>query len=182
MKNLVMVLVLLLCAAFVAAPVAQAQNAYNQGDKVVSLGIGYGLGGLYGTAGMPPISLGFDYGFEKKISLGGLVAYSSSTDDFGTGFSWKYTYIVIGARGAYHFLEDNKNIDAYAGLILGYNIVSASWNGTSAQPGFGFSSSASYMLFGGFVGARYYFSPKFGAFAELGYGAGIITAGISYKL
>ena len=183
MKQLFAVIALLLCLSIVmAAPMYAQSNAYNKGDKVVSLGIGYGIAGLYGSSGMPPVSLGFDYGLDvPKISVGGIVAYASSSDDFGDGYSWKYTYILVGARGAYHFLEDNKNIDAYGGLLLGYNIVSASWNGKLSQPVFS-SASASYMVFGVFVGGRYYFSQKFGAFAELGYGAGFITAGISYKL
>ncbi len=183
MKQLFAILAMLLCLALVTTPTYAQSNAFNKGDKVVSLGLGFGLGGVYGSSSTPTFSLGFDYGLDvPKISIGGLVAYASSSDDFGYGYSWKYTYIVIGARGAYHFLEDNKNIDAYAGLILGYNVVSASWNGTIAQPGYGYSASASYMLFGAFVGGRYYFSPKFAVFAELGYGAGIITAGLSYKL
>ncbi|HTY00821.1 MAG TPA: hypothetical protein VMG09_12400 [Bacteroidota bacterium] len=183
MKQLLAILAMLLCLVLVATPMFAQSNAYNKGDKVVSAGIGFGgLGGLYGSTSMPTISLGFDYGLDvPKISVGGIVGYASSTDDFGFGYSWKYTYIVIGARGAYHFLEDNKNIDAYAGILLGYNVVSASWNGSQAQPYYS-SASASYMLFGAFVGGRYYFSPKFGVFAELGYGAGILTAGISYKL
>jgi len=184
MKQLFALLAMLLCLSLiVTAPTYAQSNAFNKGDKVLSAGIGFGgLGGLYGSTSMPTISLGFDYGIDvPKISVGGIVGYASSTDDFGFGYSWKYTYIVIGARGAYHFLEDNKNLDAYAGIILGYNIVSASWNGTIAQPTY-YSASASYMLFGAFVGGRYYFTPKLGAFAELGYGAGIFTVGLSYKL
>lgn len=182
MKQLFAILAMLLCVTMlVATPMYAQSNAYNKGDKVVSLGVGFGLAGVYGTGGVP-ISLGFDYGLDvPKISVGGVVAYASSTDDFGFGYSWKYTYILVGARGAYHFLEDNKNIDAYGGIILGYNIVSASWNGSQSQPGFS-SASASYAVFGAFVGGRYYFTPKFAAFAELGYGAGLFTAGLSYKL
>jgi hypothetical protein len=184
MKQLLALLALLICLSLVAAPTYAQSNAYNKGDKVVSAGIGFGgLGGIYGSTSMPTISLAFDYGLDvPKISVGGIVGYASSTDDFGYGYSWKYTYIIIGARGAYHFLEDNKNIDAYGGLLLGYNIVSATWNGSLAEPGYGYSASASYMLFGVFVGGRYYFSPKFAVFGELGYGAGILTVGISYKL
>ncbi len=185
MKQLLAVLAMLLCLSLVvASPMYAQSNAFNKGDKVVSLGIGYGLGGLYGSSSTPPISLSFDYGLDvPKISVGGLVAYAGSSDDYYYA-SWKYTYIVIGARGAYHFLEDNKNIDAYGGIILGYNIVSSSvtWNNGYNQFAYSSSASGSYMLFGAFVGGRYYFSPKFAAFAELGYGAGIITAGISYKL
>jgi len=178
--------IVLLAAAFVLPGVASAQdNAWHQKDMVLSAGVGIGLAGLYGTSSTPPIFAAFETGVAEKITLGGLVAYSGSSEDFVYG-SWKYTYIIIEARGAYHFLDHNPKIDAYGGVGLGYNIVSASttWKDPTAQNLFGgtYSASASYMIFDLFAGARYYFSPKFAVQGEVGYGVGFLRIGVAYKL
>jgi hypothetical protein len=157
-------------------------------DMNISAGLGLGMYGIYGSAGMPPVFVAFDMAvpsIHPKISLGGIVAYAGSSDDFGSGKA-SYKYIVIAARGSYHFLENNKNIDAYAGLGLGYDIVSSSvtWSDPNAQRFFGgsWSAGASYFFFDIHAGGRYYFSPKFAAMAEVGYGVGFLRVGLSYKL
>ena len=174
-------LALLVVLVLVATGVAFGQNAYMKGNNLVHAGIGFGLAGLYGSSSLPPITAGFEYGFEDKISLGGMVGYAGSKETFFGG-EWKYTYIIIGARGAYHFLENNDKLDAYGGVMLGYNIVSTS--ASSSVSGFGFTASASgsYMIFGLFGGARYYFSPKFGVYGEVGYGVGFLNVGVEFKL
>lgn len=163
---------------------AQTANPFQKGSKVGQLGIGVGLAGIYGTSSVPPISAGFQFGIENKISVGGIVAYASSTEDWGGGWfgeewSWKYTYFLIGARGEYHFLEDVQNLDGYAGLTVGYNIVSVTT--PSGYLGHDYSASGSYAVIGVHGGVRYFFTPNFAVFGELGYGLGILTAGIAYK-
>jgi len=178
--------IVILAAALAIPGIANAQdNAWHQKDMVLSAGVGIGLAGGYGTLSTPPIFAAFETGVAEKITLGGLVAYSSSKDDFFYG-SYKYSYIVIEARGAYHFLDHNPKIDAYGGVGLGYNIVSASasWNDPTLQGRFGglYSASASYMIFDVFAGGRYYFSPKFAVQGEVGYGVGFLRIGVAYKL
>lgn len=173
---LVVVLVLL------ATGLAFGQNAYQKGNNLIHAGIGFGLAGAYGSSTVPPITVGYEYGFEEKISLGGVLGYAGSKETWGFG-EWTYSYIVIGARGGYHFLENNPNLDAYAGLMLGYNIVSSS--ASTVNTGFGsFSASASgsYMIFGIYGGVRYYFNPNLAVQGELGYGLGFFNIGVAYKL
>jgi len=175
-------LALVVVLVLVATGVAFGQNAYMKGNNLIHAGLAIGgLAGMYGSSTLPPITAGFEYGFEDKISLGGVVGYSGSKETFFGG-EWKYSYIVIGARGGYHFLENNDKLDAYGGVMLGYNIVSSS--ATSTVTGFGFTASAagSYMIFGFYGGARYYFSPNFGVYGEVGYGLGYFNIGIAYKL
>ena len=108
---------------------------------------------------------------------------SASTFGF-RGYNWSYSYIFIGGRGEYHFDKSelkiqNDNLDLYAGLTLGFNIV------TVSEPNIvtgGYSAQGSYFLFGLHIGGRYYFSQNIGAFLELGYGVGYITGGVSFKL
>ncbi len=162
---------------------AFAQSPYQKGSKIGQVGIGYGFAGIYGSTSVPPISLGFQYGFEDKISIGGLIGYTSSTYDlghwYGEDYSWTYSYILIGARGEYHFLENSENMDGYGGVTLGYAITSV-----SAPSGYygGYSAGTSYMVYGFHVGLRYYFNPNIAIFGEAGYGVGYITAGVAFKL
>jgi hypothetical protein len=185
MKRILAIAVFVVLVAALMNPTAYAQNAFNKKDMVLSAGVGLGLYGLYGSSTLPPIFVAFETGVADKITAGGIVAYAGSSDDFGYG-KWKYSYIVISARGSYHFLENNKNIDAYAGAGLGYDIVSSSveWKTSADEQRYGgfYSASASYFFFDVHVGARYYFSPKFAAMGEVGYGVGFLRLGVSYKL
>lgn len=160
-------------------------QGYRKGVNNLNIGIGFGdVAGGYGTSSLPPISVGYQIGIEDKISVGGIVGYSSSTYDFGgwggTNYEWTYTYIIIGARGEYHLLEASNPFDVYGGVTLGYNIVSVSE--PSGFSGYGYTAGASYLFYGVHAGARYAFSPSFGAFAELGYGLGIVNVGVNFKL
>lgn len=182
MKRILAIAVLVVLVAVLVNPTAQAQNAFNKKDMVLSAGLGIGLYGLYGTSSLPPIFVAFETGVADKITAGGIVAYAGSSEDFFDG-KWSYNYIVISARGSYHFLENNKNIDAYAGAGLGYTIVSSSVTYTNPNiQHFGFSASGSYFFFDVHLGARYYFTPKFAAMGEVGYGVGFLRLGVSYKL
>ena len=154
-------------------------QVYKIGHNTLSIGIGPGLAGIYGSMDVPAISLGYQAGIHKNFSVGGIVGYSSSS--YGEfNYKWTYSYIFLGARGEYHFIEaDIENTDLYAGLTLGYNIVSVSE--PSGYSGI-YSASGSYLLYGFHVGGKYFFSPSIGAFLELGYGVGYITAGVTFKL
>ena len=182
MKRLCAALLLVLLVLATVAPASAQTNAFNRRDMVISAGLRLGMYGVYGSSTLPPIFAAFEMGVADKITAGGIVAFAGSSDDFTFG-KWKYTYIVISARGAYHFLEHNKDFDAYAGLGLGYGIVSSSvtYTDPNVRP-FGVSAGASYFFFDIFGGGRYYFSPKFAALAEVGYGVGFLRVGLSYKL
>jgi hypothetical protein len=179
------ILLLSMLIVFVAS-LSFGQMAYQKGDQVINLGIGLGgFAGVYGSGGIA-ITGGYEYGIHENISLGGVVGYSSSSQDVWGDYGWKYTYILIGARGAYHLdLFHKKDIDTYGGVLLGYNIVSSSAKGTAPVQGWGwgsYSASASYLAIGVFIGGRYYFDPHWAVQAELGYGLGILNIGIAYKL
>ena len=182
MKRILLLSVLVI---FIAS-LSFGQMAYKKGDQVVNLGIGLGgFAGAYGSGGIA-ITGGYEYGIHENVSLGGVVGYSSSSETVWGDYGWKYTYILIGARGAYHVdLMKNPNIDTYGGILLGYNIVSSKVTGTSPYVAYGgwgsYSASASYLAYGVFVGGRYYFNPNLAVQAELGYGLGILNVGIAYK-
>jgi hypothetical protein len=181
------VCLLALVTLFGTAP-ASAQNAFSLHDKVISGGIGFGaIAGYFGTSTTPPLWVAFETGLPleeiKKLTIGGIVGYSGSSEDFYYA-KWSYTYIFIGVTGNYHFLEHNEKLDAYAGLGLGYDIVSSSVEykaGYSQLSQYSYSAGASFFQYDFHLGARYYFTPKFGVMAELGYGFGLFRVGVAYK-
>ena len=173
MKKILLSSLLALTAMVCFQITAQAQS-YQKGDKLLNLGIGLGT---YGAGG---IGLGgsFEYGIHDAISVGVLGGYSGRSNYLGAG---RWSVLTFGARGSYHFNEllklDDDKIDVYAGLGLGYRNISWSYSGLG-----GYNDSwGSGILFLGHIGARYYFKPNLGVFAELGSGFGTLQAGVSFK-
>ncbi|MBK9290717.1 MAG: outer membrane beta-barrel protein [Bacteroidetes bacterium] len=151
---------------------------FEKGQKDLNIGLGLGARFAAGSVTMPPVSVSFEVGINDNISVGGYAGYTSSVQDFSAlNYKWKYSYIIIGAKGAYHYpLVDN--IDTYGGIMLGYNIANVSLEGSVNLP----TPSAGGLTYSGYVGGRYHFGEKFGVFGELGYGISWITAGLTLKL
>lgn len=160
---------------------AASQKAFAQfekGDKLLNAGIN--LGGTYGGGGVG-VGASFEGGVHDFISVGAQADFV--TWNYGyIGYKWRYNFFTVAARGSYHygkhFLKID-NLDLYAGPALGYRISSFSdpdgWSGLY-NDGYG-----SGVFFGVFAGARYYFKPNMGVFAEVGYNASPLKAGIAFK-
>lgn len=174
MKNKIILSVLLICAI-----AGKAQKAFNEGDKIFDLTIGFGS--PYWNAGFKnslPVNprIGMEYGITENISAGGSAAFSTSSYNYGYG-KIKYTGIFVAARGSYHFATTEK-LDPYAGLSLGYVIVSVS----DTYSGY-VGSAASGVGYGLHLGIRYYPKSKFGLTGEVGYSSfSFLNAGICLKL
>lgn len=170
-----------------------AKNPFSKGDKAVNLGIG--IGSYYGgdgySSGIPPISISYEQGVvdgllggKASIGVGGYLAYTSNkweTSWANYTYGYKYSYYILGARGVFHYQFIDK-LDTYTGLMLGYNVVSSKYFGDDLGAFTPDASSASGFGFSAFIGARYQFTPKFTAFAEIGYGISALQLGISMKL
>jgi hypothetical protein len=163
-------------------------DSFKQGNLAINAGVGLGSA-LYGNTVIPPLSATVDYALpiaKLPFSVGGLVGFTSSEYkyDYASWGSYKYNYsiIALGARLGYHFNLDVKNLDTYVGTMLGYYIVSASYSGTGIYSSSGGSAGASTFAWGGYAGARYFFTKNIGAFAELGAGFTYVTGGLSFKL
>jgi hypothetical protein len=179
---------MILCMCF--AQQATAQSTYEMGSQNLHIGIGIGST-LYGSGFrglIPPVSISYEKAIKENIGVGGYIGYATSRYDYtGFDYHWRYTYMILGARGAYHFADklfDNEKLDTYAGLMLGYNVATAKFksddpliNGDSfkSEPGGGFAWSF-------YVGGRYQIKESFGLFAELGYGIAWLQAGVNLKL
>lgn len=154
-----------------------AQSIFAKGDKVANLGVGLFsyLGGSGYKTTIPPISASFEtcikdnlFNEKSALGVGAYAAYAGQKSG-----DYKFSYIILGARGAVHYQFVDK-LDTYAGLMLGYNIASVSGGTGDLDADGGFSYSL-------YAGARYSFSEKFAAFAEVGYGIAAIELGISFK-
>jgi len=182
-KNLLLTVFLIAIASSVC--LAQSKSAYNNGDNLLNVGIGFGspfFGSGY-SASLPvnPI-VSYERGITNEISVGGTLSYASSKYDYsilGSAYTFKESATYLGIRGSYHLnhiLKVDKKFDVYGGASLGYVIVSVSDNQ-------GYSgSAASGAGFGVFAGGRYYFQQSLGIYAELGYQSlSVLNAGITFK-
>lgn len=150
---------------------SSAQTAYAKGDNLLNIGVGFGGG--FGL----PIGLSYEHGISDKISVGAYGAYASKTESWGFGGDYKYSYILLAARGSYHFDFNVDKLDPYLGVILGYNVASVDVPASGAP-----AVSAGGVIYGGHAGARYYLSEKLALFGEVGYGIGNLNVGVAFKL
>lgn len=119
------------------------------------------------------------------LGVGGYLGFAGSKyEQFYSGYGiygWRYNYTVIGARGTVHYPFVDK-LDTYAGVMLGFNIVSYKEIG-DRPPGLGVGSAqSSSPSISPYVGGRYYFTENFAGMAEIGYGIAYLNIGIALKL
>lgn len=177
---------LLLVIAVICTLSSTAQE-FGQGSQRLHFGIGFGSPYAYSgsTVGIPPIHASFEMGVTDKIGVGGLIGYTTSTYEqsfFGDSYSWKFSYLLIGARGSYH-IKTTEKYDFYAGAMLAYNAASAKFESTDPElEAFVTEPKVGGMSFGGFLGYRHNFSDKISGFAELGYNIAWISAGVCMNL
>lgn len=186
MKKLVVKALILAGLAFPALN-ADAQ-IYEQGGSQLNIGIG--IGSTFTGAGLkttiPPLGISYEYGFKEKISGGVYLGYAGASQEvatFGGTWKWSYNYILLGARGSYHFdFLDTDKFDPYAGLLLGYNVASVSVEKPAGYTGPDLTAaSAGGVVLGGHLGLRYHFNEKLGAFGELGYGVAFLQLGLTAR-
>ena len=184
MKKKVLLTAGLLVSLFAQNSFAQDSKGFNdvKGMNVLNAGIGLGSYGLSGTGGIP-VTASFEHGFSKNISAGatvGLIQKKFASD-------WKYTYLLLGARGSYHLNEAlkiaNQKVDVYAGAGLLYRRFSVKYTDKDAgdEPGFDLNASGGDVVLQLHAGGRYLFNDRVGAFAELGYGISPLQLGLTLK-
>lgn len=179
--------ILLFLILYPLIEIAAQESMFKKKDKVLNLGLG--LGSTLYTApgfivGIPPVSACIEFGvtdgiFDKgSVGLGGYLDYSSHKLDL-TGWDLRYTNIVFGARGIFHYPFIDK-LDMYTGIFLGYNIVNRKESGAIDPNNIYYKSSG--IIDACFIGGRYYFSNKFAVMGELGYGITYLNLGVALKL
>lgn len=181
---------LLLALLFISGIAAAQTPTFEKGDKVLNLGIGFGSG-IYTGGGYsshtPALSGSFEVGVvdnvidKGTIGVGGYLGYTSAKWEYaGNDYGWRYSDLVIAARGSFHYPLVEK-LDTYAGLALGFDVVSSketgNWPGAATS-----SANSSGVYLSGFLGARYYFNDKVAGLVELGSGIAYLNLGVAFKL
>ncbi len=167
----------------------EVEATFIQGDLVINFGLGLGTtfySGRFYTQRVPPLSLSVEYAYMEDfiaeditLGLGGYLGFASSKYEYrDLNWGWDYNYIILGGRAGLHYpmVED---LDTYAGIMLGFNIVSSSAFGTAQT---GRSAASSGLVFSLYAGGRYYLTENFALMAEIGYGIAYLNLGIAYKL
>ena len=160
---------------------ANAQEVFHKGTTAINAGIG--LGSYYNSLSIPPLSVSLDYGVTDNmingnngsISVGGFVGYAASSYSGWIADKVNVSYAILGARGAFHYQFAPK-LDTYAGLMVSYDIVSSNYDA------FANYIKTSHVDWSIFLGGRYFFTEKIGAFAALGYGFYHLNLGVTFKL
>jgi len=171
--------------SFLFATSLSAQS-FDQQTKILQGGIG--LGGWAGTytSQTPILSVTYEQGLKDQVgpgnigiggSLGVKVAKYSGGEGLGA-FDYTYTYSFAAIRGAYHpnFAQTEK-WDGYAGMSLGAYNLNVDYDDAYV----GVDTGGTFFDWGLVLGARYYFTPSIAAYAELGYGMGVLNTGVAYK-
>jgi hypothetical protein len=170
----------LLCAVCTTTLAAQSPakiaGTFDAGQNVAGAVIGFG------NLGNASASFGgrFEHAIKPLPDFGnGVLGFALDadfyhySDAFGSGTS--LTYIPVGASLNYHFHMDDGRWDPFLGAGLGYSIVNASGEGTSAT-----ASSAAYLITR--AGFRYFYSSSMAFQLDAGAGAAALSLGIVWKM
>lgn len=199
------ILTFILSSIFIFNSKIKAQETtFDKGTVVLTLG--YGLPDLNRMSlrssnikdydnktirGYGPIIFKAEYGFYKfkwGHSVGGGIIVgvnSTSVTYYYSNSLWTHTdrstTITIGARGTYHFFNNDK-IDCYANVGLGFNVNSYNQitNNPKGKNDLYFNKRSN--LYEAFtVGIRYYFSKNIGVYAEAGWDMAPFQGGLAVK-
>jgi hypothetical protein len=185
MKNKAFLIAVMFAVGFFmvnAQPVSKGDKIFN-----ASLGLGSTLySGSFYKGQIPPVSASLEYlvmddliDGNGAVGLGGYIGFSSYKWEY-QGWGWKYTNIILGPRGTFHY-NFIENLDTYTGLLIGYNVVTSKEFGNSV-PGYNYSASSGGLIWAWYAGGRYFFSDKLAGLVELGYGIAYLNIGIALKL
>lgn len=171
MKKLIITLAIV--CAFLFSINANAQDsALAKGDNIISATVGFGSFTV-SNIGVPPISISYEnivheFSDRWNIGVGGFAGFFtqkfSDVNSFGGS---------VCAQSNVHFCP-TVHWDIYAGLglgLIGASVKSATGSTTVSSVGFAYTAM---------LGARYFFTEKFGVNFQLG-GIGIANAGVSFK-
>jgi hypothetical protein len=156
-----------------------AQSAAGQGFTMDYMDVGPTIG--LGSIGSASLAIGgrLEKAFMTLPDLGdGIIGIQAAVDYYswsGAGYSW--SYIPIGVTGNYHFVLENKKIDPFLGLGLGYTIISCNYDFGSGD-----LCGNSTIYFIGRAGGRYFFADRLAGYADVGAGAALLNIGIMFKL
>jgi hypothetical protein len=181
---------------------AQEEHCFRPGTSAVNLGIGIGNTITYdnGYGGYAPISPAFTASYEYGIAHAGIgtigaglqlgIQGSEYTYDNGNGYIAKerWTTLSFSPRATYHFdVLTRKKIDFYPIVQLnvysyGYSYTQTGIDNNGHPRTYNPSTNNSVGVYPSIlIAVRYFVTPNFGFYSELGYDISIIKAGFTFK-
>ncbi|GAB3943299.1 hypothetical protein GCM10028805_09320 [Spirosoma harenae] len=158
-----------------SAPTRPRSTASYRSHKNVYVNLGVGLATYYG--GGFPVGVSVEADVKNNFSVGGSIDYYHYNYGY---YSSGYNFAYFGARASYHLAEalnvQSSSFDPYIGASLGFRYA-----GSGYSDYYYTSSYNSGVWVGLHLGARFMFSPKVGAFTELGYGVSAVKLGLTAK-
>lgn len=167
----------------------QRSSGHKKGDLFVMPGIGFGSYGAHVPI-MPPLLLNVEYGFHDMLSIGfetGFGAARTLKNRTPSGeYHWKYNYVYLAGRTSFHwgrYLSIPDELDLYGRVALGWRIRTTKWVDNNSGVNEPAVSNDFGLIAGVHAGAKYMFTPAFGAFAEAGYdNVSSLQVGLAFKL
>jgi Outer membrane protein beta-barrel domain len=157
------------------------------GNAPGSFHVGYtDLGAVLAIGGYSGANLGvggrFEHGFKQLPDMGnGVLGIEVGVDywhwscNYGQG-DCGVSVIPISGTLNYHFhVDGSPQFDPFIGVGLGYE--SYSWTGCGSSCG-----ASSGLYFTGRAGLRYFLTPGFALYADVGTGGGALHAGGTWKI
>lgn len=172
--------------------IANAQHG-RQKNNYLDINAGIGLLPAFvkdaGKAKTLPLSLSADYKLAKHFSLGAFAGYSVTETSLkalpaGGRARWQNRFSLAGLRlAARSSALGPWNI--YGGMSLAYahsRVRMLEGQLEKAREEKGIQESSGRLLYSGFLGGRYSFTPRIGMFGELGFGASLVSLGMSVRI
>lgn len=174
-------------------------QCFDENTRIINVGLGIGGANYYvggGYTKSPAFSISYEQPWSKKLGPGflGIGAYFGyqnahyRNDYYYSNYYYEHNwnYMMIAARGAYHWdvLNSDKG-EVYGGALLGLRIQTYKYSTNNPNADayyYRLNEGSVYPVFSIFAGARWYFTKKVAVYGELGSGVSYLTAGISFKL
>jgi len=172
-KKIIVAMLVLLAFAGSASAFDFMSAADGIKDSSIFVNIGVGIGGNPGgeNVTLPPLSFSVDYLLPIPIplSVGGFFSFAMYGNDYSS-YKCEQIYMAFGGRVAWHVDLGLKNLDLYLGAALGYMMFTHQHTYPN-YPSYNSKAETGSFYFGGFLGARYFFTNNIGVWLEAGYSA-----------
>jgi hypothetical protein len=195
---------LLLCLAGIpvfGVDLTEYPSAIKKGSILLNIGAGYGTMINKGTNTLvPPVIVSADFAlpigglpFSLGLMAGFSGEYAKSTNVPATNpdgspalaGSGEFNYYVFGAGGrfSYHFNWGVDKLDTYTTVTLGFLLNSTNYKLEIPGEKSNSASDSEFLFHWGFnIGGRYFFTPHFGLFLDMGYTRlSVVSLGMAFK-
>jgi Outer membrane protein beta-barrel domain len=175
--------------------VTREQVEFKSSDIEITAGIG-----LFPTFNSPgakarviPISVILNYRIRQFLTVGGYFGYSSTdgykdekqkelNPQFISGPAMRNDLYIMGTRVEGHF--NRERVDFYGGAMLSYNVSDVQKFDPNCDRILDIiieEGRQGKFIFSGYVGMKYMITEHYGMFGEVGYGASLMTLGLTSK-